>query len=183
MASDNVWSAGNQQERPRLHPWYVVGFVDGEGSFHVAFYRDERMKTIVKAIPEFHVSQQGTSRSVLEDLQMFFGAGHIRENHRGDRTDRTHVLVIRDRSDLLRTVIPFFEQHALQTVKRKDFETFAIVVRLMERGVHRTVDGMRRIISLAYTMNDGGRRRSTPRDTLMAVVESSETIRRNNGGR
>ena len=37
---DNVTRAGNQQERQgRLAESYIAGFVDGEGTFHVAFQR------------------------------------------------------------------------------------------------------------------------------------------------
>ena len=57
--SENVLSADNQQERVKvkLDPWYIVGFVEGEGTFHIAFYIDPRMKTKLKVIPEFHVNQ------------------------------------------------------------------------------------------------------------------------------
>ena len=57
MLHDNVLSADNQQGRlqHQIHPWYVTGFVDGEGSFHIALYKDIRMKTGWKIIPEFHV--------------------------------------------------------------------------------------------------------------------------------
>ncbi len=55
MIRKKVLSADNQQGRlhHRLEPWYVSGFVDGEGSFHVAIYRDQNMKTGWKIIPEF----------------------------------------------------------------------------------------------------------------------------------
>ena len=57
--SENVLSADNQQERPNtvLNPWYIVGFVEGEGTFHIAFYRDPNMKQRIKVIPEFHINQ------------------------------------------------------------------------------------------------------------------------------
>ena len=70
MPSDNVLSADNQQGR--LQEWYVSGFVDGEGSFHIALYKDVRMKMGWKVIPEFHVSQRVSSRSVLDSLVQFF---------------------------------------------------------------------------------------------------------------
>ena len=44
--SENVLSADNQQERAKrsINPWYIVGFVEGEGTFHIALYKDPRMK-------------------------------------------------------------------------------------------------------------------------------------------
>ena len=41
--SDNAMGAGNQQGRPDSGlANYIAGFVDGEGSFHVAVQRPER---------------------------------------------------------------------------------------------------------------------------------------------
>ena len=64
-----------------LHPQYIVGFVDGEGSFHIAIYKDVRMKMGIKVIPEFHVSQRVTSRSILDRLCSSFNCGYVKENH------------------------------------------------------------------------------------------------------
>ena len=33
---------GQIQSRKKLHPQYVIGFIDGEGSFSVSIYRDEK---------------------------------------------------------------------------------------------------------------------------------------------
>ena len=177
MASKNVLSADNQQERLRLpDPWYITGLVDGEGSFHVAIYKDERMRTSLKFIPEFHVSQNAPSQKVLEELQQFFKCGNIRMNHRGRISDQTYVFVVRNREDLLTKIIPFFQKHQLRTTKRKDFETFAQVVQMMSQGKHQEKTGAQEIISLAYRMNAFGKRRTTKQKDLITIVKSSETI-------
>lgn len=177
MVSKKVLSADNQQERLQVpHPWYVVGLVDGEGSFHIALYIDVRMKTKLKVIPEFHVSQNGSSRIVLEELQRFFNCGNIKINHRNSATDRTHVFVVRNRADLLTKVIPFFERYRLRTKKANDFQLFAQVVRLMNDGHHQTYKGIKQITALAYRMNDAAKRRKITMHDLMERVESSETI-------
>ena len=168
MPRDKVMSADNQQGRVqgRLPPWYVTGFVDGEGSFHVALYKDPRMKTGWKAIPEFHVSQRFDSRRVLDALVIFFGCGYVKFNHRTNPRDVTHVYVVRDRDDLMKKIIPFFRRYALRTEKAKDFDLFAKVVERMTKGEHRTTDGMRRIVDLAYKMNGEGRYRKRPKETI-----------------
>ena len=168
MASKNVLSADNQQGRLRkkLEPWYVSGFVDGEGSFHIALYADLQMKVGWKPIPEFHVSQRISSRLVLDQLVEFFGCGYVKANHRKNPKDVTYVYVVRDRADLLMKIIPFFEKWTLQTEKRNDFRIFAEIVRLMAFGNHRTKQGLKRIIDLAYTMNGRGRYRKRPRESI-----------------
>lgn len=168
MPRDNVLGADNQQGRSsnRLPSWYVTGFVDGEGSFHIAIYKDPRMKAGWKAIPEFHVSQRYTSRNVLEALVTFFGCGYVKLNHRTNPNDVNHVYVVRDRDDLLQKIIPFFQRHKLQTEKAKDFDLFAKIVVLMSKGEHRTINGMKRIVDLAYKMNGGGRYRQRPKEAI-----------------
>lgn len=179
MASNNVLSADNQQERLRLNQWYIVGFVDGEGSFHIALYKDERMKTNLKVIPEFHISQNACSIQVLEKIQKYFECGNIRMNHRQRKSDNTYVFVVRNRQDLLKKIIPFFEKYKLQTSKSNDFNIFSKIVKMMEEGKHQTESGMRKIIQLAYTMNANGKRRKKKQTDLIKIVESSETIRKN----
>src|ERR1700756_3912351 len=97
MESDNVASAVNQQER--LDP-YIAGYVDGEGSFHVAVQRHPTTRMGWQLVPEFHVSQDVTRPEVLHLIRDRLGCGSIRENHRGSR-DTTLVYVVRRRADLL----------------------------------------------------------------------------------
>src|SRR5579864_5438444 len=105
MSSDNLIGADNQQERLDA---YLAGFVDGEGSFHVAVQRNPSTRLGLQLVPEFHVSQNPERREVLDLLQRRLGCGRIVENHRGSR-DTSMVFVVRKRDDLLRQVIPFFE--------------------------------------------------------------------------
>ena len=143
----------------QLHPQYITGFVDGEGSFHVAIYKDQRMKAGIKIIPEFHISQRVSSKYVLDEIQKFFGCGYVKENHATNKRDTTYVYVVRNRKDLLEIIIPFFEKHSLKTEKKNDFELFAKVVRSMNDGLHSTEVGAKKILSLAYQMNQGGKYR------------------------
>ncbi len=168
MPRENVLSADNQQGRSqnRLSPWYVAGFVDGEGSFHVAIYKDPRMKAGWKAIPEFHVSQRASSRAVLDLLVSHFDCGYVKCNHRTNPQDVTLVYVVRDRDDLINKIIPFFRRYALCTEKAKDFGLFAEVVERMVKGEHRTAEGMKHIVDIAYAMNGAGRYRQRPRETI-----------------
>jgi hypothetical protein len=159
VRSENPSGADNQQERLDA---YIAGFVDGEGSFHVAICRNAGTTLGWQLVPEFHVSQNAERREVLDLIRQRLGCGRIRENHRVS-TDTTLVLVIRKREDLLTRVIPFFERQPLLSSKQQDFCTFARIVRAMAQGDHLTADGFSALRAEAISMNGGGRYRRVHR--------------------
>jgi hypothetical protein len=148
----------NQQERLGD---YLAGYVDGEGSFHVAVQRNPSTRNGWQLVPEFHVSQNPERATVLRLLQTHLGCGRIQANARSGDRDRSLVYVVRRRVDLIRNVIPFFERHPILSEKRLEFETFAEIVRAMERGEHLRQEGFERLLALAIQMNGDGRYRRT----------------------
>ena len=171
-------SADNQQERPDqvLNPWYVVGFVEGEGSFHIAFYKDPTMKQGIKVIPEFHVNQSYLRIKTLKEIQKYFDCGYIKANHAKRANDDTYVYVVRQREDLKNKIIPFFERYPLLSIKQKSFRLFAKIIEMVIKGKHRTNGGIKQIIKLAYQMNANGKYRLKSQKELLKGLESSETI-------
>ena len=170
-------SADNQQERPDEGLCqYIAGFVDGEGSFHVAVQRSRFTRVGIQVIPEFHVSQNRERAEVLELIQKVLGCGYIKTNHPGNSRDQTVVLVVRNRQGLVERVMPFFERFPLRSSKQREFQTFATIVRAMERGEHLTKRGMTQILKQAFAMN-GGRYRKRRLQDHLNVMNSSETVR------
>src|SRR5262245_39925073 len=142
VSSDNPSGADNQQERLDA---YIAGFVDGEGSSHVAICRHPGTRLGWQLIPEFHVSQNAERREVLDLIAARLGCGRIRDNDR-KKADTTLVLVVRRREDLLTRVIPFFEAQPLVSSKQRDFLVFAQIVRAMDRGEHLGAEGLATLV-------------------------------------
>lgn len=117
MSGKNLVDASNRQERLDA---YIAGYVDGEGTFHVAVQKNPWVRSVWQLVPEFHVSQNPERRQVLDLIALRLGCGRIRENHCGSR-DKSLVYVVRKRSDLLDKVIPFFERQPLLSTKQEDF--------------------------------------------------------------
>ena len=140
---------------------YLAGYVDGEGSFHVAVQRNPSTKNGWQLVPEFHVSQNPERASVLLLLEAHLGCGRVQANARSGGRDRSLVYVVRKRADLIRKVIPFFERHPILSEKRFEFETFAEIVWGLERGEHLHSEGFQRLLALAVQMNGGGKYRRT----------------------
>lgn len=173
-------SADNQQERLRnqkLQPWYIVGFVEGEGTFHVAFYQDKRMNTNWKVIPEFHINQGYIRREILEAIKNHFKCGYLKPNHANKSSDDTWVYVVRNKNDLKNKIIPFFNQYPLKSQKQNDFLIFQKIVDLTIKGKHLNKNGFKKIVTMAYQMNVKGKYRKIPIQKIFDSLESSETIR------
>jgi len=114
----------NQQER--LNPWWIVGFVDGEGCFSVSRFRNKSCRSGYQTLYEFVVTQSAVSRQAMENIKMFFECGHIYLNRRHDNHHH-HLLryCVRNQTDLKTKILPFFRKYPLQTIKRIQFEQFS----------------------------------------------------------
>jgi LAGLIDADG endonuclease len=171
QAPDNATGADNQQERLVRLGW-VIGFVDGEGCFSISLVRQPHRtnrrgyKTGYQVTHEFIVTQGEKSVSVLHELCGFFGVGYVYRNKRNDnhKEDLCHYAVSA-RSDLLKVIIPFFQQHPLQTAKRQDFEKFARCVNLISKGHHTTYHGLADLLEIMQTMNH-----QKPRHELIKIL-------------
>jgi len=139
---------------------WVVGFVDGEGCFHVSLNRHDEMTAGYQVLPEFVVVQHERDEQVLHSLREFFGGGSVRRNH-GDR----YCLRVRKLS-VLQGVCEFFNSHPLQTRKQSDFVKFQKIVGLISAGRHLERNGLMEIVDLALAMN------TTRRPVLNGIRQS-----------
>lgn len=134
---------------------YLSGYADGEGCFCVTFNKSRRHKFGWDIRPSFSVSQNADRAEVLEIFQRVFGCGTIRP----DRSDKTLKFEVRSVADLATKVIPHFEQYPLLSSKRKDFEKFAAIVRLMHSGEHLKSEGFAKIVQLAVSLNGSSKKK------------------------
>jgi hypothetical protein len=130
-----------------LSPEWVVGFVDGEGCFLVSIDRHSEMKSGYQVLPEFVVVQHQRDIQILQALKRFFRGGVVRVNHGERWCFRARKL------ETLEQVCAFFQRHPLKTKKQVDFVKFRKVVRLVGSKEHLTVEGLKKVIGLAKTMN------------------------------
>src|SRR3989338_8587974 len=107
MPSEKTTGADNQQER--LEPYWIVGFVDGEGCFSVSYIRNQTTKSGYQIFPEFVVTQGAKSLMALKAIQRYFGCGKLFINRRNDNhKEPIYRYCVRSLNDLLRIIIPFF---------------------------------------------------------------------------
>ena len=144
---------------------YISGFVDGEGCFSISFSKRQKLLIGWETKPSFSVSQNHDRAEVLFLIQKELNCGFMRR----DFSDRTLKYEVRRLSDLLEKVIPHFETYPLLSSKHKDFLLFKEVCMMMKKGRHKTSEGIKKILPLAFKMNSTGRRRYTQKDIFKFI--------------
>lgn len=170
----------NVKKIPPHIGYYLAGFADGEGSFHVSFRARNDPSQPWKVSLCFNVSQK--DRVILALFKRHLQCGTLRS-----RPDGVWYYEVNNLNAILTHVIPFFERFGFLSAKKKrDFSKFKQIAKLMEEGRHQTEEGIREILRIRRQMNDGGKRRYSDAEILKRFQpgESSETIRQtsDNGG-
>ncbi|MEA3273647.1 MAG: LAGLIDADG family homing endonuclease [Patescibacteria group bacterium] len=137
---------------------YIVGLVDGEGSFTVYVknpYLLKKVKRRSKVEPRFYLKLIDKDKESLYKLKEFFGCGNVyfqrdrRANHRN--CYRYEVVA---RQNLQKIIIPFFKKHELRLrSKAYDFKIFCKIMEKIIRKEHLTQNGLERIFFLKMKMH------------------------------
>jgi len=117
---------------------YVVGLVDGEGSFQVKIEKSLDMRTGFRIILAFQVGfgRSHKNLEVLKRLRDFFKVGEVYVG------DKSVVYLVQDIHDICRVVIPFFSEHKL-FLKGEDFEVWKELAFCLRRRRHLSWSGLR----------------------------------------
>lgn len=151
MPSNKQTSADNQQEK---QVWWIVGFVDGEGTFSVSINKNPTTSSGWQIFPEFVITQGAKSITVLKEVQNFFDCGKLYINRRNDNhKEDLYRYCVRSFKDLKERIVPFFQQCSLKTAKKEDFKKFVQIVSLMEEKEHLNSEGLKKIAQITETMN------------------------------
>ncbi|MEF8847130.1 MAG: LAGLIDADG family homing endonuclease [Candidatus Paceibacterota bacterium] len=141
-----------------LKPSYIVGLVDGEGSFTVHIpdpNSDKDVKRRARAEPRFYLKLIGKDKEILEKLKSYFDCGkvYIQRDKRNNRED-CYRYEVANRHDLQEIIIPFFKKHKpkLKT-KRKDFELFCEIMEGIEKDKHLSEKGLKELYEIKKKMH------------------------------
>jgi hypothetical protein len=135
---------------------YVVGLVDGEGSFCVQVAtKQSSPKRRARVELRFFLKLIERDLVVLEDLKEFFQCGSIYfQQDRRPNHQNCYRFEVFNRTELREIIIPFFETHPLRTVsKQKDFKIFKDIFSKIQEGQHLTETGLAGIRALQIQMH------------------------------
>jgi hypothetical protein len=131
-------------------PYWVIGFVEGEGMFFVNIYKrkDSVLGEGVKLV--FKITQDRRNSELLGKFISFFTAGKV---YQQSPSVKVSDFMITGLADLTRYVIPLFLAHPLEGAKKKDYEDFLKVAELMKSKAHLNKEGLEQIRLIKSGMN------------------------------
>lgn len=139
-------------------PDYIVGLVDGEGSFTV-YVRSQKIFSDrirrVKAEPRFYIKLVEKDKKILYRLKKFFGCGNVYfQKDRRINHQQCYRYEVASRTHLEEIIIPFFRKHTLQfPSKQRDFKIFCALVDMMRSKAHLCEEGLAKMYRLKQDMH------------------------------
>lgn len=125
---------------------WISGFTQSDGSFVISC--DRRKKGIpVRPQPIFNLTQSISEYDMFVALQKHLGVGRVHKN----RNNVTFVVTSID--DLIKVIIPIFDNCPLRSSKQLSFQIFKLVCFMMQEKKHLTLAGTLIILELSYFMN------------------------------
>lgn len=136
-----------------LSPDYVVGLVDGEGSFTFRLNTNPDRRNIME--PRFYLKLRAEDRVILDALRIFFGCGtvYIQKDRRPNHS-LCYRFEVGNRCDLREKILPFFRKHPPKAPsKRRDFDAFCEAMNIVFAGTHFTKEGISALEILKQRMH------------------------------
>jgi hypothetical protein len=139
----------------KLHPQYIVGFVDGEGCFCVSIARHKTLKRRKEVRAEFEIELRKDDEDIINKIQNTLGCGRVYTLNYERYGWGAHLKYkVSSVKELWKYIIPFFDAYPLQAKKRLVYKRFRQIVKLMIEKQHLTDAGFNRIVTLREEMRN-----------------------------
>lgn len=86
----------------KLDPYFVTGFIDGEGSFTISVQKNQKLKIGWEIQAKFTIKLHKKDKAILELIQSTLGEGIIFN----DNTTNTVLLIVSNINYLQNVIIP-----------------------------------------------------------------------------
>lgn len=134
----------------KLNPYYISGFVDGEGCFIVSVNPNSERITGYRVKATFSIGLHSRDRALLELIKYSFdGVGNVTQ-----QGENGFIYRVSDLKEL-EIIISHFDQYPLLTKKYADFLLFKEVIDLMKKKEHLNMEGLKKIIAIKASINLG----------------------------
>ena len=130
-------------------PYWLAGFVSGEGCFDINLKKSKTHKTGHQVILRISIKQHERDKDLMELITKYLNSGKI---YRLDERPMVSLTIVKY-SDITNLIIPFFKKYPVLGIKQNDFSDWCKIAKLMNDGSHLTVEGLKLIRTIKEGMN------------------------------
>lgn len=142
-----------------LHPQWISGFTDAEGSFGLDFIKKSTLRLGWQIQPSFRIRLHKKDLVLLQEIQNYFSclgeelgqqfSGQVLVS--GDNAEfRVRSLV-----EIVNVIIPHFTKYPLITQKLADYLLFSEAVKLIYSKEHLNLAGLEKVVNIKASLNWG----------------------------
>lgn len=151
-----------QIQRKKLHPQYVAGFIDGEGSFSISIGKHKTLRRGFEVRPEFEIELRKDDQEILERLLVTIGIGKIYDCSYERYGWYPHAKYkITSIWDLKEYLFPFLDKNPLLAKKKKSYLLFRQIVLMVCAKKHLSDKGFSKIVKLRDELRALGKKAKT----------------------
>ncbi len=133
-----------------IDPQWLAGFADGESCFFVEKSVSKTNKSGYLIRLKVILSQNVRDVALLNSIKNYVNCGEVIIDSRG----LSHFIV-RKKSDIANTILPFFAKYPLHSSKLADYNDFCLVAKIIDSKAHLTNEGLEQIDRIKRGMNRG----------------------------
>lgn len=127
-----------------VNPFWVTGFTEAEGNFHVFAAKSSTHKTGYQIKLDFSVVQHSRDKILMENLVNCFNCGTAYK----EKNREIVKFYASKSSDIHEKIIPFFQKYPFQGYKLLSYNKFCKVGELLKKKAHLTPEGINEILEI-----------------------------------
>jgi len=128
---------------------WIVGFVSGVGNFDVQISQSTINEIKSRVQLRFRLSQHINDINLMEKIKSELGAGRLYRHPNGIAV----TLTVSNLSDITDIIIPYFEKNIIVGIKLYDYKDWCKIHKLLLKGTHLTIEGLKLIRKIKLGMN------------------------------
>lgn len=140
-----------------IHPEWVQGFIDGEGSFQCEIGFTEKIKLYPYVNFSLQIKQNNHDVAILQAIKNFFWCGYLKPKY--DIKDiKAASNAVRSTTSLwfrnIQIICDFFDLYPLYTIKKFDYEDWKRLINLKQLNAHLDERGLILMKKIKSNMNN-----------------------------
>lgn len=114
-----------------MNPWWVTGFIDGDGSFSASVKYKNIEKTRVAFQPSLSISQHNNNILLFNHFKEFFHCGNVYDKKSSDGSYKHIQYQVSSTKDIKSFIIPHFESFPLMSYKKNVYQIWSELIILL----------------------------------------------------